>query len=46
MKSAIVSAGPKVEIKDVPIPKPGENEVLIKVAVSGSNPKDWKVRCW
>lgn len=44
MKEAIVS--PKdgtvsVEIKDSPIPEPGPNEILIKVVVSGSNPKDW-----
>ena len=27
---------------DFPIPKPGENEVLIKVEYCASNPKDWK----
>jgi NADPH2:quinone reductase len=43
MKSAIVSAGPKVQIQDVPIPTAGPGEVLIKVVYSGSNPKDWKV---
>jgi NADPH2:quinone reductase len=43
MKSAFVSAGPKVEIHDVPIPTPGPGEVLVKVEYSGSNPKDWKV---
>ena len=42
MKSAIVAKGPKVTINDVPIPKPGPNQVLIKVVYSGSNPKDWK----
>ena len=42
MKEAIVSKGPKVEIVDSPIPLPGSNEVVIKVVVSGSNPKDWK----
>lgn len=42
MKEAIVSKGPKVEIVDSPIPLPGNNEVCIKVVVSGSNPKDWK----
>jgi NADPH:quinone reductase-like Zn-dependent oxidoreductase len=43
MKSAIISIGPKVEIRDVPIPSPGPGEVLVKVVYSGSNPKDWKV---
>jgi NADPH:quinone reductase-like Zn-dependent oxidoreductase len=34
--------GPKVEIVDSPVPKPNADQVLIKVVVSGSNPKDWK----
>jgi NADPH2:quinone reductase len=42
MKEAIVAKGPKVTIHDVPTPKPGPNQVLIKVIYSGSNPKDWK----
>ncbi|KAI0468570.1 GroES-like protein [Xylaria cf. heliscus] len=46
MKEAIVSSGPKVQIVDSPIPKPGPDQVLIKVVVSGSNPKDWKVPFW
>lgn len=43
MKEAIVHKGPKVEVRDVPEPKPESGQVVIKVAVSGSNPKDWKV---
>ncbi|RYC65421.1 hypothetical protein CHU98_g811 [Xylaria longipes] len=31
-----------VEIIDTPIPVPEDNEVVIKVVVAGSNPKDWK----
>ncbi|KAF4978862.1 hypothetical protein FZEAL_4822 [Fusarium zealandicum] len=46
MKEALVSAGPKVEIIDSPIPKPNADQVVIKVVVSGSNPKDWKVPEW
>ncbi|TVY84571.1 Trans-enoyl reductase [Lachnellula suecica] len=42
MKEAIVAAGPKVTLQDVPIPKPNADQVLIKVVYSGSNPKDWK----
>ncbi|PMD36787.1 GroES-like protein [Hyaloscypha variabilis F] len=32
-----------VEIIDTPIPVPKEHEVVIKVAVAGTNPKDWKM---
>lgn len=32
----------EVIIRDVDIPKPGRNQVLIRVIVSGTNPKDWK----
>ena len=42
MKEALVSKGTNVRIVDSPVPKPGEDQVLIKVEVSGSNPKDWK----
>ena len=42
MKEAIVSAGPKVGIVDSPIPNPEPDQVVTKVVVSGSNPKDWK----
>lgn len=43
MKSAINLAGPVVKIIDTPIPECDDDQVLIKVVVSGSNPKDWKV---
>ena len=46
MKEAIVSAGPKVEIVDSPIPIPEPDQVVTKVMVSGSNPKDWKRPQW
>lgn len=42
MKEAIVSKGPTVHIKDSPIPKPEPGQVVVKIHVSGSNPKDWK----
>lgn len=41
MKDTIVHPGPKVEIVDSPIPEPGPEQLVIKVVVSGSNPKDW-----
>lgn len=46
MKSAVIHAGPKVVVEDVPIPKPGPKQVLIQIIYSGSNPKDWKVPEW
>jgi len=46
MKEATVDKDTKVQIIDSPIPKPGPGDVLIKVEVSGSNPKDWKVPNW
>lgn len=41
MKEAVVAKGPKVQIIDSPIPKPGPNQIVTKVVYSGSNPKDW-----
>lgn len=46
MKEAFIHAGPKVEIKDSPIPEPQAGQVVIKVVFSGSNPKDWKIPEW
>jgi NADPH:quinone reductase-like Zn-dependent oxidoreductase len=43
MKEAQVAKDLSVTIKDVPIPEPQANQVVIKVVVSGSNPKDWYV---
>ncbi|KAM0438451.1 hypothetical protein ACHAPT_001200 [Fusarium lateritium] len=43
MKEALISPDAQVEIRDVPIPVPKAGELLIKVAVAGTNPKDWKV---
>lgn len=34
--------GIKIQLHDVPIPTPASDQVLIKVVVSGCNPKDWK----
>ncbi|KAK9474642.1 chaperonin 10-like protein [Dipodascopsis tothii] len=47
MKEVIIIGKPfSYETKEVPIPTPGDNQVLIKVYVSGSNPKDWKYPVW
>ncbi|KAL1968831.1 hypothetical protein VTN77DRAFT_1192 [Rasamsonia byssochlamydoides] len=42
----IVHKGPCTEIVESPIPTPNDNQVVIKVVVSGSNPKDWKRPQW
>jgi hypothetical protein len=41
MKEAIVQTDLSVQIVDSPIPTPNADQVLIKVVVSGCNPKDW-----
>jgi len=43
MKEAIVKKDLSVDIIVSPIPKPKDDQVVIKVVVSGSNPKDWCV---
>jgi NADPH2:quinone reductase len=42
MKEAIIHKGPVVEIIDSSIPNPEPDQVVTRVVVSGSNPKDWK----
>lgn len=46
MKEAIVDPSLSVKVVDSPVPSPGHGEVLIKVVVSGTNPKDWKIPVW
>ncbi|OJZ90218.1 hypothetical protein ASPFODRAFT_202773 [Aspergillus luchuensis CBS 106.47] len=43
MKEIINLPGPSTKLIDSPIPSINDDQVLIKVIVSGSNPKDWKV---
>lgn len=33
-----------LELVDRPVPEPGAGEVLVRLAVSGVNPTDWKSR--
>ncbi|KAF2852488.1 zinc-binding oxidoreductase-like protein ToxD [Plenodomus tracheiphilus IPT5] len=46
MKEVQIAKGLQATIKDVPIPEPGPDQLVIKVIVSGSNPKDWKIPEW
>jgi NADPH:quinone reductase-like Zn-dependent oxidoreductase len=34
----------QLHYEDVPVPEPGPNEVLVKVAATSVNPVDWKIR--
>lgn len=44
MKEVFIYSGPRAEIIDSPIPTPpNADQLVIKVVVSGTNPKDWKV---
>ncbi|KAL8734868.1 MAG: hypothetical protein Q9166_001220 [cf. Caloplaca sp. 2 TL-2023] len=42
MQEVIVHEGPHIELIWSPIPKPGPDQVVIKVEVAGCNPKDYK----
>lgn len=46
MKQAFVDKTVSVAVQDTEVPVPKADEVLIRVAVSGTNPKDWKVPGW
>ncbi|KAK4498025.1 hypothetical protein PRZ48_010681 [Zasmidium cellare] len=46
MKEGIVTLGPRISVREVPIPEPSPDDVLIRVAVTGTNPKDWKMAEW
>ncbi|KAK4183302.1 alcohol dehydrogenase [Podospora australis] len=43
MKEAHVAKDITVQVVDVPVPTINDDQVLIKVVASGSNPKDWKL---
>lgn len=42
MKALVTQEGHKVAIQEVPIPKPAEGEILVKVSYVAQNPTDWK----
>ncbi len=43
MKEVLIYDGPRTETVESPIPTAGTGQVVIKVEVSGTNPKDWKM---
>lgn len=43
MKEVLIHPDLRAEIVESPIPKPAADQLVIKVVVSGANPKDWKV---
>ncbi|KAK7752528.1 hypothetical protein SLS62_005496 [Diatrype stigma] len=46
-KQAIIQSSIEaVDFINTPIPTPGDKEVIIKVVVAGTNPKDWKMPLW
>ena len=46
MKEATVRSKLETVVRDVPIPTVTPGHVLIRVVVSGTNPKDWKLPLW
>ena len=46
MKEIIIRQGPKAELVESAMPVAAPGQVVIKVAVAGANPKDWKIPMW
>lgn len=34
------------EVRDIDVPEPGDDEILVKNVAVASNPKDWKLPFW
>lgn len=41
MKEAMVHPDGTATVHDAPIPTPSSHEILVKLVVAGTNPKDW-----
>jgi NADPH2:quinone reductase len=47
MKEVIVQPSIEtIEVVESPVPVPKDNEIVVKVVVAGTNPKDWKMPNW
>lgn len=46
MRELLIHRGPQTESIDSPIPVPNDDQLVIQIVVSGSNPKDWKRPEW
>lgn len=33
-------------LREIPVPKPGPDEILVKVEAAGLNPLDWKIQAY
>ncbi|KAL8906559.1 MAG: hypothetical protein Q9207_001943 [Kuettlingeria erythrocarpa] len=42
MQEVVVHEGPRIAFAESPIPRPGPDQIVIKVDVAGCNPKDYK----
>lgn len=42
MKALVTTGDGKVTVKEIPVPKPSEGEVLVKIHYAAQNPTDWK----
>jgi NADPH:quinone reductase-like Zn-dependent oxidoreductase len=45
MRAIVVEhRGEKGSLRDLPVPQPGDHEILVRISAAGANPVDWKSR--